>query len=79
MLACMSNPPAIHLPGRWADTGSLLAWRKLPDGSKEYYVEWVPIKGGPRGGLQPAEKTWLPAAEVEEIPGQDYSNVPRTA
>lgn len=71
----MANPPPVHLPGRWSDKGSLLAWRKNADGEREYYVEWVPITGGFRGGLQAPKAEWLPASEVEQIPGQDYSRV----
>ncbi|MDX3110156.1 hypothetical protein [Nonomuraea angiospora] len=74
----MANPPPVHLPGRWADKGSLLTWRINADGAKEYYVEWVPITEGPRGGLQKPRTEWLPASEVEQIEGQDYSQVPRT-
>lgn len=73
----MANPPPVHLPGRWVDTGSLLAWRITPTGARQYRVEWVPIKTGPRGGLQEPRVEWLPASEVEQVPGQDYSTVPR--
>lgn len=74
----MANPPPVHLPGRWSDTGSLLAWRINADGAKEYYVEWVPIKEGIRGGLLEPRTEWLPASEVKQIAGQDYTQVPRT-
>ncbi|MEV6036018.1 hypothetical protein AB0L65_33025 [Nonomuraea sp. NPDC052116] len=70
-------PPSIKLPGHEPDAGLLHAWRKTDDGSKEYLVEWVPILPGYRGGLGKPEMTWFPADQVEQIKGEDYSQVPR--
>jgi hypothetical protein len=58
--------------------GGLLEWRLKPDGSWEALVEIVEIAPGYRGGLQEPRQVWFMAHEVEPIPGEDYSRVPRT-
>lgn len=72
------DPPSVRLPGHPSGAGFLLEWRKNADGSKEYLVEIVEITSGYRGGLQDPRPVWFQAHEVEQIPGEDYSRVPRS-
>lgn len=77
MLARVSDPPPIALPGHEPPAGSLIAWRKTPEGEREYLVEWVPIISGYRGGLGKPQQTWFPADQVQQIKDEDYSTVRR--
>jgi hypothetical protein len=57
--------------------GLLLEWRLSPGGVWYALVEYTEIVPGFRGGLDP-QQAWFPASQVEKIPGEDYSKVPRT-
>lgn len=51
----------------------LLAWRRRPDRSWWALLTWVSRAGDGHRHHQ----CWVPADEIEPIPGQDYSAVPR--
>ena len=51
----------------------LLAWRRTPDRSWSALLTWVTRTGD---DLR-THRCWVPAGDVEPIPGQDYSAVPR--
>ncbi|WP_431921302.1 hypothetical protein [Nonomuraea jabiensis] len=84
----MHNPPPVHIlpdpandPRRPDDplpVGSLLELQVDATGKAvAAFASWGVDTPGPRGGLELHEE-WLPINRVRQIPGQDYTKVPRT-
>lgn len=72
----MADAPIVRLLDHPADAGYLLEWRKTGD-AWEARVSWIEIIPGYRGGLEEHEG-WLPARQVQPLPSEDYSKVPKT-
>src|SRR5512139_3741654 len=51
----------------------LITWSRAPDGSWSAFLAWINKSDNDYRGAQ----GWAPAKDIEEIPGQDYSRVPR--
>jgi hypothetical protein len=68
--------PIVRLLDHLSEVGYLLEWRKVGE-EWQARVSWVEIVPGPGGGLK-KEEGWLPARQVEPLPSEDYSKVPRT-
>ncbi|MFI7705696.1 hypothetical protein [Nonomuraea sp. NPDC049480] len=72
----MADAPIVRLLDHPSEAGYLLEWRKTGEGW-EARVSWMEIVPGPQGGLK-SQEGWLPARQVEPLPSEDYSRVPRT-
>ncbi|MEU4578948.1 hypothetical protein [Nonomuraea sp. NPDC023979] len=73
----MQLPPAVRLPGHPSQAGNLLAWRRSRKGEWTALVEIVEVLPGWTGGMQAPREAVFLAHDVEAIPGEDYSRVPR--